>query len=342
MIRLLFATLLFACGIANAATPLRMLIASPRDVSAEIAQDLAALAAAPADIDLEAVPALGSDALTRLRYERSISLAIVRADVYQGLLDAAVQGDAEAIDIIRPLRVVMPLYVEEIAFIVRADAPFAYIDEIGDARVNRGPRGSSTAQTMTTFNRLLGQVPASAASLELTIEDALVKLITDRSIDVVPVVAAQPAAVLSGMKPEAKKFVKVLRLSPRHPSSDRLLSVYRPSTIRAKSYPNLLHEDLPALGVQAILVAHDHESSAARDALARFARSLCRNLPALKSHGHAKWREVGGSLPDLGTGWIYHSATSKEINLCIADRAAQSGAVDAACTQEQRQAGACR
>ena len=40
---------------------------------------------------------------------------------------------------IRPLRVIMPLYNEEIYFIVRADSPLNYVHEIKDAKINVGP-----------------------------------------------------------------------------------------------------------------------------------------------------------------------------------------------------------
>ena len=305
---------------ALAATALRILADSQRDTSMQVGQDMAALAANKADVDLAVVPSIASDSLRRLRYESTVQLAIVQADVYQAMLDAADRGDPEATDIVRPLRVVMPLYHNELYFIVRADSDLAFVDEIREARLNLGERGSGTAHAMAVLHRLLFDAAPPASSTHLAPEDALVKLITDRSVDVVSLVAGQPAPLLSGMKPEARKFVKLLRWSPRHPASERVYSKYRPMTVRSRSYPNLLAEDLPALGVRTVLIANDHESKTLRDALARLARSLCRNLPALQQGGHPKWREVSASLPDLGPGWVYHPATAKEINLCIADR----------------------
>lgn len=316
------ATLLLAPAPANAATTLRMLADAPRGTSMQLGQDMAALVAAPAEVDLEVLPSIASDALRRLRYEKSMQLAIVPLDFYQAMLDAAARGDADAIDIVRPLRIVMPLHHDELAFIVRADADFDSVDEIRDARLNLGERGSGTAHTTSVVYRLLFDALPSATSTNLAPEEALVKLITDRSVDVVAVVAGQPAPLLAAMKPEARKFVKLLHVSPGHPSSERVFSKYPPTLVRARSYPNLLTEDLPAFGIRATLIANDHDSPASRDALARFARSLCRNLPMLQRHGHPKWREVNAALPDLGFGWVYHPATSKEVNLCIADRIA--------------------
>jgi uncharacterized protein len=310
-----------------AVTTLRFLADSPRDTSMQIGRDLATLAANPADVDLEVLPSIASDSLRRLRYERTVQLAIVQADVYQAMLDAADRGDAEATDIVRPLRAVMPLHHEELYFVVRADSDLAFVDEIRGARLNLGERGSGTAHATAGLYRLLFNAPPPDTSTHLAPEDALVKLITDRSIDVVSLVAGQPAPLLAAMKPEARKFVKLLRWSPRHPASERVYMKFRPMTVRSRSYPNLLAEDLPALGVRTVLIANDHESRTLRDALARLARSLCRNLPALQQHGHPKWREINASLPDLGPGWVYHPATSKEINLCIADRVSGDAAL---------------
>lgn len=303
-----------------AATPLKLLADSPHDTSTQIAQDMAAMAADAADVELEVAPSIASDSLRRLRYERSVQLAIVQIDVYQAMLDAAARGDAEATDIVRPLRVVMPLHYEKLVFIARADSELAFVDEIRDSRLNLGGAGSGTAHTASSLYRLLFGAPPPASSASLATEDALVKLITDRSVDVVAVMTGQPAALLAGMKPEARKFVKLLRWSPRHASSERVLSRYRPMVVRARNYPNLLAEDVPALGVRSVLIAHDHDSKSSRDAIARLARSLCRSLPVLQQQGHPKWGEVNASLPDLGAGWVYHPATSKEINLCLAER----------------------
>lgn len=303
-----------------AATPLTLLADSLRDTSMQIGKDMAALVAGPADVELDVLPSIATDSLRRLRYEPSVQLAIVHAGVYQATLDAAARGDVEATDIVRALRVVMPLHHDELLFIVRADSELAFVDEIRDARLNLGEQGSGTAQATEAFYRLLFDAPPPASSSRLAPDEALVKLITDRSVDVVAVLAGQPSPLLAGMKPEARKFVKLLRWSPRHPSSERLYTKYRPMVVRARSYPNLLAEDLPALGVRTVLFANDHDSKTSRDALARFARSLCRNLPTLRAQGHPKWREVNDALPDLGAGWVYHPSTSKEINLCIADR----------------------
>ena len=63
----------------------------------------------------------GDNQLDRLRYKPGVKFALVQSDVYQAFLDQAAAGNKEAGNIIRPLRVIMPLYNEEIYFVVRAD-----------------------------------------------------------------------------------------------------------------------------------------------------------------------------------------------------------------------------
>ena len=53
-------------------------------------------------------------------------------------------------------------------------------------------------------------LPEAKASL-LTNEDALLKLITDKSVDVVAIVAGQPAKLFADMKPEVRQFIKMLK-----------------------------------------------------------------------------------------------------------------------------------
>ena len=48
----------------------------------------------------------------------------------------------------------------------------------------------------------------------LTNEEALVKLTVDKSLDVVVVVAGQPAKLLVDMKPEARQLIKLLKFDP--------------------------------------------------------------------------------------------------------------------------------
>jgi TRAP transporter TAXI family solute receptor len=291
--------------------------ASERGTYIRIGRDLATHVAPAAGIKLEAVPSAGSvENVQRLRYEPGVKLALVQSDVYQGYVDMAERGNPSAATIIRPLRVIMPLYNEEIYFIARADAPIGFVHEIRGAKMNAGELGSGTALTSATLYRLMFGEALPEGTTYVSNEDALVKLIADKSLDVVAVVAGQPAKLLADMKPEARQLVKLLKVDPEHPATKAALETYFAATVRAASYPNLLAEDLPALAVKAFLVTYDFGPRGSGEYLRRFARSLCVNFATLREQGHPKWREVELSLPGLGKGWTYYGMTERELRNC--------------------------
>lgn len=341
--------LLLNAGAAFGAAAFKIATADQRGTYFAIGNDLAKLVAPGADIDLEVMPTDGSAAnIKLLRFEPGVKFAIVQADVYQAFVDrGAGAANAEAARIIRPLRVILPLYNTEIHYIVRADSPLNYLHDIKDAKINGGLVGSGAAFiTHTLYKMMFGtEIPEAQASF-LSNAEALAKLVTDKSIDVAVVAAGQPAPIVTGMKPEAQKLIKFLKFDPNHPASKPALKVYAPQTIRATSYPNLLTEDFTTIAVGAFLVTYDYNLQSTVDYLTRFARSLCTNFPALRDKGHPKWKEVNLALPELNTGWTYYPPTARAIRECVAGqqqgrRAGAPGTPGKQCTREERILGLC-
>src|SRR3982750_1059237 len=129
-------------SVAGAEVDYKIVTASPRGTYIQIGRDLATFVAPQAEINLEAVPSAGSgENVRRLRYEPGVKLALVQSDVFQAFLDMAASGNAEAGKVIKPLRLIVPLYNEEMYFVVRKDSPLNYIHEIRDARINAGELG---------------------------------------------------------------------------------------------------------------------------------------------------------------------------------------------------------
>jgi uncharacterized protein len=153
------------------------------------------------------------------------------------------------------------------------------------------------------------------------------------------VAAGQPAPIIANMKPEAQKFIKLLKFDPSHPTSKRPLSIYAPATVRAGSYPNLLQESYTTIAVGAFLVTYDYNLQSTVDHLVKFARSLCESFPALQAKGHPKWREVDLTLPALNKGWTYYPPTAREIRSCMAGKARPRSTK--ACSSEERILGFC-
>ncbi len=350
-IHALLATLLgLHSATALAAVEYKIVTASERGTYIQIGRDIAKFIAPDADIALEVLPSAGSsENVQRLREEPGVKFAIVQSDVFQAFLDQAASGNAKAGHMIRPLRVIMPLYNEEIYFIARADSNLNYVHEIRDAKISAGALRSGTALSSTTlYRQMFGTSMPDANATFQSNEEGLVKLTTEKSVDVVVVVLGQPAKLLVDMKPEARQLIKLLKFDPNHPASKAALNTYFPATVRASSYPNLLSEDLPGLAVKAFLVTYDYKMNYTVDNLTRFARSLCRNFDKLQTEGHPKWREVQLAQPELGRGWLYYPPIARELKACLAgDRkqpesaAAKAAKRAAPCSQQEKLLGLC-
>lgn len=336
----LLALLLAAAPAGAAGVEYKIVTASERGTYIQIGRDLAKFIAPNADIELEVLPSAGSaENVHRLRYEPGVKFALVQSDVYQAFINQGASGNAEAAAIIKPLRLVMPLYNEEIYFIARSDSPLNFVHEIRDAKINVGPLKSGTAMSATTIYRAMFNtaMPDESTSF-LSNEDALVKLVSDKSLDVVIAVAGQPAKLLTEMKPEARSLIKLLKIDPNHPATKQALKTYFSSTVRVASYPNLLTEDVPGFAVKAFLVTYDYTLASTVSHLAKFAKAVCQNFDALQSQGHPKWKEVELAMPDVGKGWIYSPPTAREFKRCAA---AGKPVRAKACTTEQKILGLC-
>lgn len=343
LIRCLALAMWLAGSYAYAAAAFKIVTADQRGTYFAIGNDLAKLVAPSADIDLEVVATDGSAANIRLLREApGVKFAIVQADVYQAFVDRGAQKNREAMRVIAPLRVILPLYNTEIHYIARADSEFNYLHDLKNARINGGLVGSGAAFITHTLYRMMFKTPMPEQNASFLPNDqALVKLITDKSIDVAVVAAGQPAPIIANMKPEAQKFIKFLKFDPSHPTSKQPLSIYVPSVVRASSYPNILTEDFTTIAVGAFLVTYDYNLQTTVDYLVRFARSLCQNFSALQAKGHPKWREVSLALPALNKGWTYYPPTTRELRQCTGG-GATSPSTPRACTSEERILGFCK
>jgi len=330
------------CGPLSAQVPYKIVTASERGTYIQIGRDIAKFVAPDAGIDLEVLPSAGSaENVRRLRHEPGVKFAMVQSDVYQAFLDQDRSGNAEAGVLIRPLRVIMPLYNEEIYFVARADSELEFVHQIKQAKINVGPLLSGTAMSATTLYRQMFDAPLPEGNASyLSNEEALVKLTVDKTLDVVVIVAGQPAKLLADMKPEARQLIKLLKFDASRPESQAALKTYFAATVRATSYPNLLAQDSPAVAVKAYLVTYDYALGSTVSSLRKFARSLCQNFGTLQSQGHPKWREVDLTLPALGRGWLYYPPMAREIQSCTAGK--QVAVPGKACTQQERILGFCK
>ena len=315
----LMAFMSFALAQQPAKTSYKIVTASKTGTYIQIGRDLAKWVADPADIELEVLESKGSaENVRRMRFEPGVKLALVQSDVFQAFLDEAKAGNAEAGKIIKPLRLIIPLYDEEIYFVARADSPLNNIHEIKGKKISVGPIGSGTALTSRTLYQLMFGEPIPNDNAQyLTNEEALTKLTVDKSIDVAIIVAGQPAKLFTDMQPDARKFIKILKLDEAAPESARAKKTYFPATIRAASYSAWLANDVPTWTVKAYLVTYDYGLRQTVGNLGRFAESLCANFDKLQANGHPKWKQVKLELPPLSRDWRYYPPMEKRLRACI-------------------------
>jgi uncharacterized protein len=319
---LLLAAALALHAFALDATGQVKLLTGEEETDQRMGRELAEFIAAPAGVGLQVVPSPSSpENLRRLRTESGVNLAVAQGDVYQAFLAQSGAGGSAPSP-----RIVLVLPDKEIHFVARADASLEFVHQIANAKINVGPPGSGTAVTVKALYRLMfgKSLPAEQTS-SLPHEEALVKLVTDQSIDVVAISAGQPAALIANMKPEARRYIKLLALDPRQPTSRSALRGYSVATLHAASYPALLAKDLPALAVKMYLVTLDFREDATETRLIRFGRSLCANFRALWAKGHPKWGEAAPRLVALPDGWQYYPPTRDELRHCR-DSQAHAGA----------------
>ncbi len=313
---------------AHAQADYKIVTGPERGTYIQIGADLAKWVADPINMSLDVLASKGSaENVQRMRYEPGVKFALVQSDVYQAYLDMASAGNPEAGKIIQPLRLIMPLYNEEIYFVVRSDSPLNYIHEIKDKNISVGLIGSGTAQSATTLYKLMFNQPIPEENAQhYSNEDALAKLIV-RKLDVAIIVAGQPAKLFQDLNTDLLGQIKLLKLDPSVPETARAEQTYFPATIRTTSYPNWIKEDSPTLTVKAFLVTYDYNLRGTVGMMSEFADSLCTHFDDLQANGHPKWKQVKLELPALSRGWRYYPPTEKRLRSCIAKMAANgSGA----------------
>lgn len=319
MSRITVVLMLLCMSSAASAAQMYNIVTGPENGTyVRIGSDLSKYIADSADIDLQVLPSNGSvDNIRRLRDEKGTKLSLIQSDVYQAFKDQATGGNAEASRIVEPLRVIAPLYEEEVYFIVRADSTLDSVHDIQDKKINIGPLGSGAAMTSTTLYRLMfGTSIPERNVTTLSHEEALVRLAKEKDLDVVIVIGGQPSTILTGMEPGVEKFFKLLKLDDSNPATKRATAVYKKTAIKAAAYPGWLTTDLPCFSVTTLLVTYDYNMKSTKDALVRFAKSLCDNFPALQKEGHPKWRQVSLQLPTLSKGWSYYAPTEQQLGKC--------------------------
>ncbi len=252
----------------------------------EIAKEIAQTVAKDIGLNMSVIESTGSKAnIKNLVEDSNVKFAIVQHDIIELLKRSK---KAKYHQLLNDVRVLVPLYIEEVHIIVRKDSNIRYLQDIKNRKVAIGPKGSGTALTaLFIYEMEFGRGSLTADIIDRSsLSDALKKL--DRGeVDVVFAVGAQPISALSGDKN--------YRLIPI--TSSKILSNYYETTIKKSSY-SWLKKDIPTAGVISLLICNKANSIPSYQ-MREFGRDFARRLNYLKEYGHQRWKEVKKRLPPL-------------------------------------------
>lgn len=310
---------------------------------------------------------------------KGVTLAVVQSDVYAAFVqmrDDKTVPDAtrrEYANLLANLRVFMPLYPEEVHFLVRKDDPIEYVHQIKDKPIWMDVAKSGTYLTgLNMYGKLFQERPKMVEPFvnpTATGEDegtrrrrSAMMALSDPSfyatyprIDVMVLVGGQPLALL---EKNAPTNLKLLKFDPSHPTSTALLRDYQKADIKKSSYPalNIGDAGLPTLAVNSYLITASFADPQRNQFIQNFAAQFCAKFGVLQDRGHPKWKELrwnpGSSLPPLAAGWQYSDHVKAQLSNCRPDGtsagASSAGATApvsapaGACSPQDRFSGLCR
>lgn len=301
---------------------------------------------------------------------KGVTLAIVQSDVYSSFVQLRDSKDVpqatrtEYAQLLANLRVFMPLYKEEIHFIVRKDDPMEFIHQIkGKALWMDAEKSGTYLTALNIYSKLFQERPNAVQpfiNTTATGEDegtrrrrsALMSLSDPAyykdypKVDVMVLVGGQPLSLLEKNMPPN---LKLLKFDPSQSGAARVLQDYQKAAIQKSSYPqlNITGTELPSLSVDSYLITANFADPQRNQFIKDFADQFCSKFVVLQERGHAKWKSLswqpGSSLPPLAAGWQYSDKVKAELANCRGGGAAATpSAKPSACSPQDRVTGLCR
>lgn len=298
----LLASFLISPALAQTETPtLRITTGGTSGTYYAIARDIQDIM--PSNVPFEVVSSAGSVQNLRrlLAFEGSedqeyFQLALVQADVLAQLRDRAKGSDVLS-DIVNRIRVVMPLYVEEIHAYTKKKHDLRSIDEMLTKQINGQGlivnAGEDKSGTNLTARWLFEQIAGDNLQLEILNSDVAEGLPNlDVAYDVLFHVAGAPNDRGRAVQPESDITLVPIDVPALYDLPD---SPYVRTTITRQQY-TWLDRDIQTMGVQALLVTFDYdERNPFCQQIERMTRAIVDRLPRLQdpaTGANPAWSEV--------------------------------------------------
>jgi TRAP transporter TAXI family solute receptor len=203
------------------------------------------------------------------------------------------------------IRIVFPLYDEEIHILARSD--IADLAGLAGKRVSTGVKGSGNSLTASLLLDIAKVEPAER--VELSPKDSLAALLEGK-IDAFFYVVGAPAALFAEGQIDPQKF----HLLPLTESV--LKELYTPAQIPAGTYP-FQKDAVDLVAVKAVLLTYNwiparnvYQASSCKT-VAEFSHLVLSRLEQLRQSGHPKWKSV--DLTALPPGWTVSSCVLEGI-----------------------------
>lgn len=234
------------------------------------------------------------DNIKRITSKEKVGLAIVQSDVL-GFLSRS--KNEESVAIADKLRLVAPLYNEEVHILARSN--IASINDLNGKRVVVGSEGSGSMITAVNLFSILGVVPGQMFKIEPP--EGVVAVLSGQ-VDALVFVGGKPVKMFKNMEnlatikvgPNAGKLEQVHFL----PIDDkRLASDYSSATLTHEDY-SFINGSIPTVAVASVMITYDYTRKNEPyyqeqcKNMAKLVKAMRDNIIDLKAGGHPKWKEV--------------------------------------------------
>jgi TRAP transporter TAXI family solute receptor len=243
-------------------------------------------------LDLNVLQSKGSvQNFERIVSDSDTTFAIVQADV---LALAKVEGNKSH----KKIKMVYPLYNEEIHIIIRKDSSITDFSDLRHKRVVVGGKKSGSEVTAKLLQSVSG---VSFDSINAGSKDGIKMLLRDEA-DAMIYVAGKPTKLLSALPSNTP--LKLLSFRDRDISS-----MYKNSTISAYTY-KFQRKSVKTYSVRSILVTYDYQTKSYTKKVEKLAQCLNDKIYKLKRNGHQKWKDV--DLRNITTvNWPVHNSVNR-------------------------------
>lgn len=251
----------------------------------------------PYGITLKVAPSRGSVENVYAVFQRpNTQLGIVQADVLAFV--ARVHTDPVLKEIATKIKMVFPLYNEEIHLLGRSD--LSGFGDLQGRRVAIGREGSGTYLTARLLFEISGVAPA--AMVPIGTDEALAALKAGQ-VDAMFYVAGYPVRLLSTEVAAGDNLALLPILDPG------ITDFYPRTTIPANTYA-WQDGDVSTVAVKAVLISYNFRHFNC-ETVGRVGQLIYEHLDWLREHGHPKWKAVDLDFPLKG--WQQYDCVQKKL-----------------------------